>query len=98
MRAPIACDPSVLPLSATMISPTILCLQSPCHAFLIQLSKVSASFKQGMTTDTSTEASSLADIGYSTSAIFRLACDSIMTSQRQAAKQGEMLVVTVKRA
>src|SRR6478736_2071493 len=51
--AAMACDPSVEPLSATTTSPWMLADWNAPRAFLMQVSRVSASFRQGMTTDTS---------------------------------------------
>ena len=56
-RAPnfeaISCDPSVLPLSATIISPRIPLSSIARRVFFMQSASVSASFRQGMTTDSS---------------------------------------------
>src|SRR5207302_10492961 len=52
-RSAIARDESVLPLSATTISPTMLCSRRARRAFSMHLAKVSSSLRQGMTTDTS---------------------------------------------
>src|SRR2546421_12282637 len=56
-RAPfssaIVCEPSALPLSATMISPAIPELWKAVVALRMQVWRVSASFRQGMTTETS---------------------------------------------
>src|SRR5215470_11261878 len=64
-RAPIRVatlrEPSTLPLSATMISPSMLCSCRHCCAFSMQLAKVSTSSKQGMTTDNSGEESRSTD-------------------------------------
>jgi hypothetical protein len=67
MRVAMAGDPSVLPLSATTISPLILCSHSARRAFSRHASKVSASFGQGITTDTSGENAPLARIGFAMS-------------------------------
>src|SRR5262245_25809413 len=53
MRRAIACEPSVLPLSAMMTSPAIPPTRRASCAFRMQVSSVSASFRQGITTDTS---------------------------------------------
>src|SRR5215510_10305634 len=53
MRVAMAWEPSVLPLSATMISPLMRCSPNARWAFAMQASKVSASLRQGITTDTS---------------------------------------------
>src|SRR5262245_40122520 len=53
MRRAIACEPSVLPLSAMMTSPAIPPTRKASCALRMQLSSVSASFRQGITTDTS---------------------------------------------
>src|SRR5688572_3197751 len=50
---------SVLPLSATMISPTIPLSRSALWAFPMHACKVSDSFRQGMTTETSTVSSTV---------------------------------------
>src|SRR5258707_13688146 len=59
-RAPwlraIACDPSVLPLSATMISPATALFARNARAFERQRPIVSASLRQGMTIDSSIRA------------------------------------------
>src|SRR5580692_8200579 len=56
-RAPsppaISREPSVLPLSATMTSPSIPFSRIARQAFSTQVAMVSASFKQGITTDSS---------------------------------------------
>src|ERR1043166_8898860 len=56
-RAPIdsaiVCEPSKLPLSATITSPRRLCSRNARCAFSMHTANVSASFKQGMTTVTS---------------------------------------------
>src|SRR5487761_601219 len=66
-RAPIrmamAGDPSVLPLSATMISPAMLDSRNTCSTFWMQVDSVSASFRQGRTTDSSGTA--LSTFGFS---------------------------------
>src|SRR5689334_22779829 len=51
--AAIAWDPSVLPLSATTISPSIPASSSARRAFRMQVASVSDSLRHGMTTDTS---------------------------------------------
>jgi hypothetical protein len=53
-RVAMPCEPSVEPLSATMTSPSMLADSNAASAFRMQVSSVSASFRQGMTTDTST--------------------------------------------
>ena len=50
-----ACDPSVLPLSATMISPETPISSMARRAFVIQQARVCPSFKQGRTTESSTD-------------------------------------------
>src|SRR5579863_2241952 len=56
-RAPsttaISAEPSVEPLSATITSPLIPASRSAAQAFRTQMPKVSASFRQGITTDSS---------------------------------------------
>src|SRR4030095_6579127 len=52
-RVAMACDPSVLLLSATITSPSILFSRNARCAFSIHVARVSASFRHGMTTDTS---------------------------------------------
>src|SRR3974377_736676 len=47
--AAIASDPSVLPLSATIISPWMPLDRNPCFAFSRQTPSVSASLRQGIT-------------------------------------------------
>src|SRR5215469_14324848 len=54
IRAAISDEPSVLPLSATMISPAIRCSQSTRRTFSMHSGRVSASLRQGITTDNST--------------------------------------------
>ena len=49
-----ACEPSVLPLSAMMISPRTPARWRPSRAFSMQRASVSASFRQGMTMLSST--------------------------------------------
>ena len=53
-RRAICCDPSVLPLSATITSPRMPCRSRASSAFLTQMPTVAVSFKQGMTTESST--------------------------------------------
>src|SRR5688500_13685787 len=48
-------EPSVEPLSAMMISPWMLADSKARWAFLMQVSRVSASLRQGMTTESSGE-------------------------------------------
>src|SRR5688500_10795830 len=48
-----ACEPSVLPLSATITSPSIPAASSARSALPTQVATVSASLRHGMTTDTS---------------------------------------------
>src|SRR5438105_7948895 len=47
------CEPSVLPLSATMTSPGMPEFSNAVTALRMQVWRVSASFRQGMTTETS---------------------------------------------
>src|SRR6185437_8948306 len=49
IRSAMRCEPSVLPLSATTISPQIWCSTSACWAARMHDSSVSASFRQGIT-------------------------------------------------
>src|SRR5262245_65223264 len=53
MLAAICRESSVLPLSATIISPTMPHSRSAVWAFSMHVRSVSASFKQGITTETS---------------------------------------------
>jgi hypothetical protein len=46
----IACEPSVLPLSATTTSPAMPCSRNARAASSTQSARVSASFRQGMST------------------------------------------------
>src|SRR6266568_6388021 len=62
-RLAMAWEPSVLPLSATMVSPAILCSHNARWAFSIQRANVSDSFKQGITMDTSGTACSYIPVG-----------------------------------
>ncbi len=54
IRSAMDCEPSVLPLSATMISPLIFASLNARCAFAIQRPSVSASLRHGITTETST--------------------------------------------
>src|ERR1700693_1164978 len=52
--AAMTCDPSVLPLSATMISADRLSFSIACCAFWMHVASVSASLRHGITIETST--------------------------------------------
>src|SRR3954469_8088038 len=58
MDAAICCEPSVLPLSATMTSPSIPWLAIACCALRMHVASVSASLRHGMTTETSSSGGS----------------------------------------
>src|SRR5215510_10944832 len=67
-----ACEPSVLPLSATITSPAILYSHNACCALTMHVARVSASFRHGITIDTSRAQEAVAvgcSICYSTSII-----------------------------
>src|SRR5215472_15448179 len=64
IRAAISDEPSVLPLSATMISPAIRCSQSTCRTFSMHSGRVSASLRHGTTTDNSTVQVSDSCVGF----------------------------------
>src|SRR5262245_4876404 len=64
-----------------IISPEMLFSRNARCAFLIQVSRVSASFKHGITTDTSTQDRSLSLFRFSRAEDCKLSSDSIIASQ-----------------
>ena len=62
-----SCEPSVLPLSATMTSPTIPCSSIARWALSMHVASVSASFRHGMTTDSSITIGSVSSAARATS-------------------------------
>src|SRR5215468_8504544 len=88
-RAPIrlamACEPSVLPLSATITSPWIPAARIAVWHFSTHTVSVSASFRQGMTTETSMPSSAASCVVFRKAvaaiALMRTAISVLITSE-----------------
>src|SRR5215210_4594032 len=81
-REAICCEPSVLPLSATITSPEMPSRARQPSAFLTQISRVSASLRQGSTTLTSTP-----ETGWDVVAVESVAAELITGYRRGGGEQ-----------